>query len=63
MDVGMVYRGSFTDQGAEREELEHNHDALAISIAKLGLEGWEMVGAAVVSEYYHTLYFKRPVEE
>ena len=63
MGVGMVYRSRFTDQGAEREELEHNHDALAISIAKLGLEGWEMVGAAVVSEHYHTLYFKPPVEE
>jgi hypothetical protein len=61
--VGMVYRGSFTVKGAEREELEHDPNALARGIAKLGLEGWEMVGAAVVSEYYHTLYFKRPVEE
>ena len=42
---------------------EHNQDALAKCIAGLGLEDWEMVGATVVSEYYHALYFKRPIEE
>ena len=61
--VGMVYRGSFTVKGAEREELEHDPTALVCSIAKLGLESWEMVGAAVVSEHFHTIYFKRPITE
>ena len=59
----MVYKGYFTGQGAVREELAHSHDALAKAIAELGSEGWEMVGAAVVTEYYHALYFKRPVED
>ena len=59
--VGMVYRGSFSVKGAQRVELEHDPNALARGIAKLGLEGWEMVGAAVVSEHYHTIYFKRPI--
>ena len=61
--VGMVYRGSFSVKGVQREELDHDPNALARAIAKLGLEGWEMVGAAVVSEHYHTIYFKRPITE
>ena len=61
--VGMVYRGSFSVKGAQRIELEHDPNALARGIAKLSLEGWEMVGAAVVSENYHTIYFKHPITE
>jgi hypothetical protein len=59
----MVYRGSFTEQGAVRQALEHYQDALAKCIAELGSEGWEMVAAATVSEHYHTQYFKRPIED
>jgi len=37
---------------------------LAATVAKLGMEGWEMVGAVTTSvSQYHTLYFKRPIDE
>jgi len=61
--VGMAYIEEFTDRGATRKNFEHSPDALADVIAGLGNEGWEMVGTGVVSEHYHTLYFKRPIEE
>ena len=35
---------------------------LARIISNLGLEGWEMVGAGIVNERSHALYFKRPLE-
>ena len=60
--VGMAYKADFTGQGATRQDLDHNPDALAEVIAKLGDEGWEMVGTGVVSEHYHAIYFKRPKE-
>jgi hypothetical protein len=38
-------------------------DMCAATIAKLGREGWEMVGAGSVDERTnHFLYFKRPQE-
>lgn len=60
--VGMVYQEVFTEQGATRRDVEHNPDALARLIAGLGKDGWEMVGAGTVTEHYHALYFKRPIE-
>ncbi len=35
-------------------------NAVAQLIARLGEQGWEMVGAANTSENVHCLYFKRP---
>lgn len=32
---------------------------LAVLIANLGLDGWEMVGAGNVSDAWHALYFKK----
>jgi hypothetical protein len=61
--VGMAYLGYFTDQGATRRELEHDPNALAKAISGLGKEGWEMIGTGVVTEHYHAIYFKRPIEE
>ena len=60
--VGMAYKISFTEQGAKRQTLEHDPDALAKAIFNLGKEGWEMVGTGTVTEHYHALYFKRPIE-
>lgn len=58
----------FRTTGAETETIEldkgHPRDALAIAIAKLGQEGWEMMGEgkniADGSSYIGSLYFKRP---
>ena len=60
--VGMAYKSDFTEQGATRQDLDHHPDVLAKVIAKLGNEGWEMVGTGVVSQNSHTIYFKRPLE-
>jgi hypothetical protein len=60
--VGMAYKEEFTERGATRLDIDHNPDALAKIIAGLGKEGWEMVGTGVVTEHYHALYFKRPIE-
>ena len=38
----------------------HNvEDAIAITIAKLGEDGWEMVGCGNLETDMHTIYFKR----
>ena len=60
--VGMTFKSDFFDNGATREVIEHNPNALAATIAELGKAGWEMVGTGVVTEHYHSIYFKRPIE-
>lgn len=35
---------------------------LAQTIARLGEEGWEMVGCAFAGHRGHHIYFKRPIE-
>ena len=38
----------------------HNvEDAIAITIAKLGEDGWEMVGCGNLDTTMHSIYFKR----
>ena len=38
----------------------HNvEDAIAITIAKLGEDGWEMVGCGNLEQTMHAIYFKR----
>ena len=60
--LGMAYLEAFTEGGATRQDVYHNPDALAKLIAGLGKEGREMVSTGVVTEHYHALYFKRPIE-
>jgi hypothetical protein len=60
---GMVRQGDFTEDGAVRQELVHSPDALAQVIARLGKDGWEMVGCGNVGDAQHAIYFKRPIEE
>ena len=35
---------------------------IASTIARLGQEGWEMVGMGVETASYHCIYFRRPIE-
>lgn len=56
------YIGEFKSDSVWREKLEKDPRALAISIAKLGQEGWELVGCGNVDRE-HCLYFKRPIVE
>lgn len=42
----------------------HNvEDAIAITIAKLGDDGWEMVGCGNLETNMHAIYFKRLKED
>ena len=36
-------------------------DALALTIAGMGADGWEMVGCGNVGPDNHIIYFKRPI--
>ena len=52
----------FTDLGIQASRIHSPEaDEVAKTIAQLGEQGWEMVGAGNVSDNYHTLYFKRPL--
>lgn len=78
-NVGMHFHTSFpqllrlTRQGLEpvwtyeqKVKGMKEQDVVAGLVAKLGQEGWEMVGAGSGSaniEMFHTLYFKRPIEK
>jgi hypothetical protein len=38
-------------------------DSLALAIAGMGAEGWEMVGCGNVGSDSHMIYFKRQIQE
>jgi hypothetical protein len=50
-------------QGIKVAPMKGGIHQVAATIAKLGEEGWEMVGCGNVSEGAHTIYFKRPLEK
>jgi hypothetical protein len=57
-----------TTEGAEASRLPEEKgaqetDSLAIVIAQMGNEGWELVGCGNTSASYHSLYFKRPKDK
>jgi hypothetical protein len=60
----------FTSKGAKEEgfkldaesSLKDVQDEVAGVLAKLGEEGWEMVGCGSVFAAGHFLYFKRPLD-
>jgi len=50
----------FTDLGIQVSRIHSPEaDEVAKTIAQLGEQGWEMVGAGNTSNSFHTLYFKR----
>ena len=54
----------FTPEGEKTENLgagrdSSQRDIVAIRIARLGDEGWEMVGTGVTGQGSHAVYFKR----
>lgn len=54
----------FTDEGTREEKIEgKEYHALGKIIAKLGGEGWEMVGTGDLAKTdAHAIYFKRPLQ-
>jgi len=57
-----------TNRGQEQRRIEGTRellerDVLAQTIARLGEDGWEMVGCGNVGEHTHVIYFKRPKAE
>ena len=55
-------RDIFKDKKHPEIEEETERRQVAKAIAKLGDEGWEMVGTGNTSEGSHMIYFKRPKE-
>ncbi len=55
----------FGEQGVQITELKSQpeKDEVAYTIAKLGMEGWEMVGGGHDGQISHILYFKRPLPQ
>ena len=54
---------NFTELGIEEIRINKpESNEVAKNIAKLGEQGWEMVGAGNTSEGHHCIYFKRPKE-
>jgi len=51
----------FTGEKQEWGGGVNDHDHLAQIIARLGIEGWEMVGCGNIRENIHAMYFKRPL--
>lgn len=67
LDVAKPRGWRLTDAGRElvtdfkaRPKGTTEMDAVAQFIARLGDDGWEMVGAGTMTENSHCLYFKRP---
>ena len=52
----------FTTTGQQVSKLSSSPDEFAKTIAKLGEDGWEMVGSNTFGPgmQYHAIYFKRP---
>ena len=54
----------FGSEGVQSLDLKGNEaDEVAYTIAKLGEEGWEMVGCGQDGQISHILYFKRPISQ
>lgn len=52
----------FTAKGLKIVEIKKpEHLEVALAIAQLGEEGWEMVGCGNTGAERHCLYFKRPL--
>ncbi len=54
----------FTDEGEKIEsfaagEESSQRNMVAMKVAKLGNEGWEMVGTGITGQGSHAVYFKR----
>ena len=63
-DYGYSQLVFFTSEGEKIESLSGDEKTperkkVAIRIAELGKEGWEMVGLGVTSEFIYIVYFKR----
>ncbi|MEI7554984.1 hypothetical protein [Candidatus Chlorohelix sp.] len=54
----------FREDGIEIVDIKSKTEGndVAKVIARLGLEGWEMVGAGNNGTEHHSLYFKKPKE-
>ncbi len=46
--------------GADQESSQRN--IVAMRIAQLGKEGWEMVGTGITGQGSHAVYFKRKID-
>ena len=55
----MVEEGFKIDETSSLKDVQ---DEVAIVLAQLGDEGWEMVGCGAVFAAGHFLYFKRPID-
>lgn len=55
-DPGVKSKLVFFSESGEKEE---RVPEVAKTIARLGVAGWELIGAANTSETWHCLYFKR----
>ena len=59
------YDGYFDDDGLKQTSLggRKESDRIASTIAKLGFEGWEMIGCGStgINGEGHIIYFKRPI--
>lgn len=49
-----------TEKGGPPYQLKKEANEVSKAIARLGQDGWEMVGCGTTAEVTHTLYFKRP---
>ena len=52
----------YNQNGVREEKIAEDRDALAKTIARLGDQGWEMVGCGSVA-FGHAIYFKRPITQ
>ena len=52
---------SGTEKGGPPFQLKKEANEVSKAIARLGMEGWEMVGCGTTAQVTHTLYFKRPI--
>ena len=59
--TGWEHFTHLTASGPQVTELSDDNKSLSQLIAKLGVEGWEMVGCGNTGESHHTVYFKRQI--